>query len=44
MPSRRSHENPVVQKVYADFLGEPGSHKAHALLHCSYIKQKRYRV
>ena len=41
---RRSHENPVVQKVYADFLGEPGGHKAHALLHCSYIKQKRYRV
>ena len=44
MTYRRSHENPVVQKVYADFLGEPGSHKAHALLHCSYIKQKRYRV
>ena len=44
MTYRRSHENPVVQKVYADFLGEPGGHKAHALLHCSYIKQKRYRV
>ena len=24
MTYRRSHENPVVQKVYADFLGEPG--------------------
>ena len=44
MTYRRSHENPGVQKVYADFLGEPGGHKAHALLHCSYIKQKRYRV
>jgi len=44
MTYRRSHENPVVQKVYADFLGEPSGHKAHALLHCSYIKQKRYRV
>ena len=44
MTYRRSHENPVVQKVYADFLGEPGGHKTHALLHCSYIKQKRYRV
>ena len=44
MTYRRSHENPVVQKVYADYLGEPGGHKAHALLHCSYIKQKRYRV
>ena len=44
MTYRRSHENPVVQTVYADFLGEPGGHKAHALLHGSYIKQKRYRV
>ena len=44
MPYRRSHDNPVVQTVYRDFLGHPGSHKAHSLLHCSYIKQKRYRV
>ena len=21
---------------YREFLGKPGSHKAHALLHCSY--------
>ena len=34
----------MVQAVYKDYLGEPGGHKAHALLHCSYIKQKRYRV
>ena len=44
MEYRRSHENPVVQTVYRTYLGEPGGPKAHALLHCSYIKQKRYRV
>ena len=33
---RKSHENPVVKEVYASFLGEPGSEKAHELLHTSY--------
>ena len=44
MVYRRSHDNPVVQTVYHNYLGEPGSPMAHALLHCSYIKQKRYRL
>ena len=33
---RKSHENPVVKEVYESFLGEPGSEKAHELLHTSY--------
>ena len=33
---RCSHDNPDIQKLYADFLGEPLSHKAHELLHTSY--------
>lgn len=33
---RRSHENPDIQKLYAEFLGEPGSSKAHELLHTNY--------
>jgi iron-only hydrogenase group A len=33
---RRSHENPAVQKLYAEFLGEPGGPKAHELLHTHY--------
>ncbi len=41
---RKSHENPIVKKVYAEYLGEPGSHKAHELLHCTYVPQKRYRT
>ncbi len=34
---RKSHENPIVKKVYDEFLGEPNSHKAHELLHTHYI-------
>lgn len=33
---RRSHLNPDIIKLYNDFLGEPGSHKAHHLLHTTY--------
>ena len=44
MPIRRSHENPYVKRVYEEFLGEPGSHKAHEVLHCSYVPQKKYLI
>lgn len=44
MEFRKSHENPVVQEVYSTFLGEPGGHLAHELLHCTYVPQKRYRT
>ncbi len=33
---RKSHENPAVKKLYAEFLGEPGGAKAHELLHTHY--------
>ncbi|HMM31730.1 MAG TPA: NADH-dependent [FeFe] hydrogenase, group A6 [Clostridia bacterium] len=33
---RKSHLNPSIQKLYADFLGKPNSHKAHELLHTHY--------
>jgi NADH-quinone oxidoreductase subunit G len=36
---RKSHENPYIQQLYREFLGEPGSHKAHSLLHTSYAKK-----
>ena len=38
---RRSHKNPLVQQVYAEFLGEPGSEKAHHILHTSYAPRPR---
>lgn len=39
---RKSHENETIKKLYAEFLGEPGSHKAHEVLHTSYIARKKY--
>lgn len=40
-PLRKSHENPDIKKLYDEFLGEPGSHKAHELLHTSYRERHR---
>ena len=36
LPIRKSHENPAVKALYAEFLGEPNSHKSHELLHTHY--------
>ncbi|SBV96618.1 NADP-reducing hydrogenase subunit HndC [uncultured delta proteobacterium] len=38
---RKSHENPFIQKLYADFLGEPHSLLAQKLLHTTYTKRRR---
>ncbi|XMB86874.1 NADH-dependent [FeFe] hydrogenase, group A6 [Mycoplasmatota bacterium WC44] len=37
-PLKKSHENPSILKVYEEYLGEPGSEKAHHLLHTKYYK------
>jgi len=39
MKLRKSHENPSALKLYKDYLGEPGSAKAHKLLHTHYKKR-----
>lgn len=39
MPHRKSHENPAIKEVYDTFFGKPGSHKAHEILHTSYVKR-----
>ena len=39
---RKSHENPVVKKVYEEFLESPGSYRAEKLLHTIY--EKKYKV
>ena len=41
---RESHKNPVLQKIYREFLGEPGGHLAHELLHTTYQKREKYRI
>lgn len=39
---RKSHDNPIVKTLYAEYFGEPNSHKAHEVLHTSYVKRERY--
>ncbi|WP_461248028.1 NADH-dependent [FeFe] hydrogenase, group A6 [Treponema sp. R6D11] len=39
---RCSHQNPFIAQVYKDFLGEPGGHKAHHLLHTKYVERPLY--
>ena len=41
---RFSHENPDVIALYKEYLGEPGSHKAHETLHTSYVKRKIHEI
>lgn len=39
MPIRKSHENPAIKELYAEYLGKPGSEKAHHILHTTYVKR-----
>lgn len=43
MPLRKSHESEAVKRLYTEFLGEPGSHKAHEVLHTSYVARPKYK-
>jgi len=40
LPLRKSHENPVVQKIYKEFLDKPLNKKSEKLLHTKYFKRK----
>ena len=40
MPIRKSHENPSIQAIYKEFLGEPCGHKSHELLHTNYFDKQ----
>jgi NADP-reducing hydrogenase subunit HndD len=39
---RKSHDNPNIQKLYSEFLGEPGGHVSHEYLHTRYIMRDNY--
>jgi NADP-reducing hydrogenase subunit HndD len=43
LPLRKSHESPAIKRIYDEFLGEPGSHKAHGLLHTEYTPRPKYQ-
>jgi len=39
---RKSHDSSLIKKLYDEFLGGPGSPKAHELLHTYYRKRARF--
>lgn len=45
-PIRKSHENPYIQQLYKEFLGEPCGEKAHHLLHTHYFdkSEKKFGI
>ena len=42
MEHRKSHKNPMIKKVYDEFLGKPNGHKSHELLHTHYFEREIY--
>ena len=41
-PHRKSHENPTIKKLYLEYFGQPGSERAHELLHTVYQQRENY--
>ena len=41
---RMSHKNPVLLKIYEEYLGELGGNLAHKLLHTHYEAKEKYRI
>ncbi|HHW92195.1 MAG TPA: ferredoxin, partial [Firmicutes bacterium] len=39
---RKSHENPAVQQLYKEFLGQPLGEKSHQLLHTTYTPRNAF--
>ncbi len=39
---RCSHETPAVEMLYKEYFGQPNSHKAHELLHTTYVPRSKY--
>jgi NADP-reducing hydrogenase subunit HndD len=39
---RKSHENPMIKKIYEEYFGEPNSHKAHEVLHTHYKERPKF--
>lgn len=42
LPVRQSHKNPDITAIYNEYFGEPGSHKAHEILHTGYTVRSKY--
>lgn len=37
LPKRKSHDNEAVKLIYSEYFGSPNSHKAHEVLHTTYV-------
>jgi len=44
LPIRKSHDNPFIKKIYEEYYGKPGSHKAHDELHTHYQARENYPI
>ncbi|MBQ4081751.1 MAG: iron hydrogenase small subunit [Clostridia bacterium] len=42
LPVRKSHQNPDITRIYDEYFGKPGSHKAHDILHTTYTARVKY--
>jgi NADP-reducing hydrogenase subunit HndD len=42
LPIRKSHENPIIKRLYEEYFSAPGSHKAHEILHTHYVARENY--
>ena len=41
LSQRYSVPYPEIKAIYEEYLGEPGSHRAHELLHTSFVKRAK---
>lgn len=41
---RKSHQNPILNKIYNEFLQEPGGYLSHKLLHTTYKEKDKYKI
>ena len=39
---RKSHESPVIKMLYDEYFDAPGKHRAHRLLHTSYVNRGKF--
>lgn len=42
LPLRKSHDSPIIKQVYEEYFEKPGSHKAHEVLHTTYVERSKY--
>lgn len=39
---RKSHLNPIINMLYDEYFDAPGKHRAHRLLHTTYVKRSKF--